>query len=172
VTRRVPSLPPWLAGLLATYLIAALIAGLQQVGLADWSTADGAALTRVCLVSITIATLAAFLIAFGGIPLGYLLARLPGRTMGLLGFLVQLPLACHHSLDAVLTLRRYPVAETCGSDRERLMDRRKGCGPQKRAAQSIEHAASENGLSLVKTVKEAIIRPVGEVLTGLLPTQE
>lgn len=75
MTRRLPSLLPWLAGLLAIYLIAPLIAGLQQAGVADWSTVDSAALARACLVSIASATLATFLIALRGIPLGYVLAR-------------------------------------------------------------------------------------------------
>jgi ABC-type Fe3+/spermidine/putrescine transport system ATPase subunit/ABC-type sulfate transport system permease component len=104
VTRRVPALIPWLAGLLAIYLIAPLIAGAQQAGLADWSTVDTAALTQACLVSVASATLATLLIALGGIPLGYLLARVSGRAVGLLGFLVQLPLALPPLASGVLLL--------------------------------------------------------------------
>ena len=95
---------PWLAGLLAIYLIAPLIAGAQQAGLADWSTVDTAALTQACLVSVASATLATLLIALGGIPLGYLLARVSGRAVGLLGFLVQLPLALPPLASGVLLL--------------------------------------------------------------------
>ncbi|MGA7958907.1 MAG: ABC transporter permease subunit, partial [Xanthobacteraceae bacterium] len=102
--RRVPALIPWLAGLLAIYLIAPLIAGAQQAGLADWSTVDTAALTQACLVSVLSATLATLLIALGGIPLGYLLARVSGRAVGLLGFLVQLPLALPPLASGVLLL--------------------------------------------------------------------
>ena len=104
VIRRVPALVPWLAGLLAIYLIAPLIAGAQQAGLADWSTVDTAALTQACLVSVASATLATLLIALGGIPLGYLLARVSGRAVGLLGFLVQLPLALPPLASGVLLL--------------------------------------------------------------------
>jgi ABC-type Fe3+/spermidine/putrescine transport system ATPase subunit/ABC-type sulfate transport system permease component len=104
VTRRVPALIPWLAGLLAIYLIAPLIAGAQQAGLADWNTVDTTALTRACLVSVASATLATLLIALGGIPLGYLLARVSGRAVGLLGFLVQLPLALPPLASGVLLL--------------------------------------------------------------------
>ena len=104
VTRRVPALIPWLAGLLAIYLIAPLIAGAQQAGLADWNTVDTAALTQACLVSVLSATLATLLIALGGIPLGYLLARVSGRAVGLLGFLVQLPLALPPLASGVLLL--------------------------------------------------------------------
>jgi len=104
VTRRVPALIPWLAGLLAIYLIAPLIAGAQQAGIADWSSVDSAALTQACLVSVASATAATLLIALGGIPLGYLLARVSGRAVGLLGFLVQLPLALPPLASGVLLL--------------------------------------------------------------------
>ncbi len=104
MTRRIPAALPWLAGLLAIYLIAPLVAGVQQAGMADWTTVDVAALVRACLTSILSATLATVLIAFGGIPLGYLLARTCGRAMGLLGFLVQLPLALPPLASGVLLL--------------------------------------------------------------------
>ena len=104
VTRRVPALIPWLAGLLAIYLIAPLLAGVQQAGMADWATVDAAALTQACLVSVATATLATLLIALGGIPLGYLLARVSGRAVGLLGFLVQLPLALPPLASGILLL--------------------------------------------------------------------
>jgi len=104
VTRRIPAPLPLLAGLLAIYLIAPLVAGVQQAGMADWSTVDLAALTGACLVSIASATLATLLIALGGIPLGYLLARMPGRAVGLVGFLVQLPLALPPLASGILLL--------------------------------------------------------------------
>ena len=104
VTRRIPTPLPWLAGLLALYLIAPLVAGVQQAGIADWTTVDAAALTSACLVSVASATLATFFIALGGIPLGYLLARMPSRAMGLVGFLVQLPLALPPLASGVLLL--------------------------------------------------------------------
>jgi ABC-type Fe3+/spermidine/putrescine transport system ATPase subunit/ABC-type sulfate transport system permease component len=104
LTRRIPAPLPWLAGLLAIYLIAPLVAGVQQAGMADWTTVDVAALTRACLISVLSATLATFGIGLGGIPLGYLLARISGRAMGLLGFLVQLPLALPPLASGVLLL--------------------------------------------------------------------
>jgi len=104
VTRRIPAPLPLLAGLLAIYLIAPLIAGVQQAGMADWSTVDAAALMRACLISTLSATLATVLIAVGGIPLGYLLARTSSRAAGLLGFLVQLPLALPPLASGVLLL--------------------------------------------------------------------
>jgi ABC-type Fe3+/spermidine/putrescine transport system ATPase subunit/ABC-type sulfate transport system permease component len=104
VRRRVAAPLPWLAGLLAIYLVAPLVAGAQQVGLADWGTVDVAALLDACLVSIASASVATVLIAIGGIPLGYVLARVPGRAMAALGFLVQLPLALPPLTCGVLLL--------------------------------------------------------------------
>ena len=104
LTRRIPAPLPWLAGLLAIYLVAPLVAGAQQAGLADWSSVDAAALLRACIVSIASATVATLIIALGGIPLGYLLARLPGRTMATVGFLVQLPLALPPLASGILLL--------------------------------------------------------------------
>jgi ABC-type Fe3+/spermidine/putrescine transport system ATPase subunit/ABC-type sulfate transport system permease component len=104
VTLRAPALLPWLAGLLAIYLIAPLIAGAQQAGLADWSTVDTAALLRASATSVASATIATLVIALGGIPLGYLLARIPGRAMATLGFLVQLPLALPPLASGILLL--------------------------------------------------------------------
>jgi len=104
VTRRIARPLPWLAGLLAIYLLAPLVAGVQQLGLADWSSVDTDALIHACLISIASATLATVVIAIGGIPLGYILARIPGRAMAGLGFLVQLPLALPPLASGVLLL--------------------------------------------------------------------
>src|ERR1700761_86550 len=103
-TRRIPAPLPWLAGLLALYLIAPLVAGVQQAGMADWTTVDAAALLGACLVSVASATLATLVIALCGIPLGYLLARVPSRAVGLIGFLVQLPLALPPLASGILLL--------------------------------------------------------------------
>ena len=104
LTRRIPAPLPWLAGLLAVYLSAPLIAGAQQAGLADWNSVDTTALLHASAVSITSATTATLIIALGGIPLGYLLARLPGRAMATVGFLVQLPLALPPLASGILLL--------------------------------------------------------------------
>jgi ABC-type Fe3+/spermidine/putrescine transport system ATPase subunit/ABC-type sulfate transport system permease component len=104
VTRRVPALLPLLGGLLALYLIAPLLAGVQQASLADWRTVDTAVLFDASVVSIASATVATLIIAIGGVPLGYLLARIPGRAIGVLGFVVQLPLALPPLASGVLLL--------------------------------------------------------------------
>jgi ABC-type Fe3+/spermidine/putrescine transport system ATPase subunit/ABC-type sulfate transport system permease component len=104
VTRRIPAPLPWLAGLLAIYLAAPLVAGAQQAALADWSSVDVGPLLRACGVSVASASVATVLIALGGIPLGHLLARRPGRGMAALGFLVQLPLALPPLASGILLL--------------------------------------------------------------------
>jgi molybdate transport system permease protein len=104
VTRRVPAPLPWLAGLLTLYLIAPLAAGIQQVWFADWRSVDVASLIRACATSLGTATVATAVIALGGIPLGYLLARLPGRATTIVGFVVQLPLALPPLTSGILLL--------------------------------------------------------------------
>ena len=93
-----------LAGLLAAYLLAPFLAAMGQVGGADWAGVDLPALAQAGLVSVGSATLATVLVAAGGIPLGYLLARVPGRGMAVLGFVVQLPLALPPLASGVLLL--------------------------------------------------------------------
>ena len=95
---------PVLGGLLALYLIAPFAAGIAHLGIADWHGADWQGLGQATLVSVLSATVATVLIAAGGIPLGYLLARRPGKAMRLLGFLVQLPLALPPLSSGILLL--------------------------------------------------------------------
>lgn len=104
MTRHPPAALAWLAGLLAVYLLAPFVVGIREVWLADWQSVDVAALSQAVAISVGSATLASGLIALGGIPLGYLLARTPGRTMALLGFMIQLPLALPPLASGVLLL--------------------------------------------------------------------
>jgi len=104
MNRRIPAPLPWLAGLLAIYLLAPLLAGAEQVVLADWRSVDLGALLHACAVSVASASAATLIIALGGIPLGYLLARVPGRAMAVLGFVVQLPLALPPLSSGILLL--------------------------------------------------------------------
>ncbi len=107
--RRPRALAP-LAAVLALLLMAPFGAGLGQVGQADWSGVDLPGLLAAGVVSITSATLATALVAACGIPLGYLLARTPGRWMALLGFVVQLPLALPPLASGILLLSRPSAA--------------------------------------------------------------
>lgn len=102
--RRVPLVLLAPAGLLALYLVLPFIAGLQQADSADWAGADIAALLRACEISALSASVASALIALGGIPLGYWLARTPGRFARILGFVVQLPLALPPLSSGILLL--------------------------------------------------------------------
>jgi ABC-type Fe3+/spermidine/putrescine transport system ATPase subunit/ABC-type sulfate transport system permease component len=102
--RRPPATLIGLSGLLALYLLAPFAAGVAQLGIADWHSADLAGLASACAVSVASATIATTLVAAGGIPLGYLLARRSGRAMAVLGFLVQLPLALPPLASGVLLL--------------------------------------------------------------------
>lgn len=101
--RSAPALT-WLALLLAVYLCAPFVASLPQFGLADWHGMATGTLARALWISVASATLATAVIALGGIPLGYLLARSNSRRMAVLGFVVQLPLALPPLTSGVLLL--------------------------------------------------------------------
>ena len=79
--------------ILAAYLVAPLGAGLASVGTADWRGADWSGIRDATAVSAASASLATILVACGGVPLGFLLARRQGVAWRVLGTLVQLPLA-------------------------------------------------------------------------------
>jgi ABC-type Fe3+/spermidine/putrescine transport system ATPase subunit/ABC-type sulfate transport system permease component len=104
VRRRLPAPLPWLGALLAIYLCAPFLAAIQQAGLADWRSVNATALWRALAVSLSSATLSVALILIGGVPLGYCLARVRGRRMAVLGFVVQLPLAMPPLASGVLLL--------------------------------------------------------------------
>lgn len=104
MTRRIPAPLAALAALLALYLAAPLIAGVAQGGWADWHDIDRRALLDASAVSVASASVATLIIAIGGIPLGYLLARVPGRLSAAIGFLVQLPLALPPLASGILLL--------------------------------------------------------------------
>jgi ABC-type Fe3+/spermidine/putrescine transport system ATPase subunit/ABC-type sulfate transport system permease component len=102
--RRPPTTLAVLSSLLAIYLIAPFVAGLANVGISDWRSADLAGLAGACAVSLASASIATALVTVCGVPLGYFLARRSGRGMALLGFVVQLPLALPPLASGVLLL--------------------------------------------------------------------
>jgi molybdate transport system permease protein len=115
VKRPVWAVLPWLGGLLALYLAAPFVAGIATLGMADWRGADWQSLGSAAAVSLLSATAATLLVAAGGIPLGYLLARRPGRAMALLGFVVQLPLALPPLASGILLLFLLGYASPLGA---------------------------------------------------------
>lgn len=102
--RRVPAPLSGLAALLALYLVAPLLAGIAQGRWANWHDIDTRALLDASAVSVASASVATLLIALGGIPLGYLLARAQGRFSVVVGFLVQMPLALPPLASGILLL--------------------------------------------------------------------
>jgi molybdate transport system permease protein len=119
VIRRAPAILFGLGGLLTLYLIAPFVAGLQQIAVANWRNVDWTTLAHATAISVGSASLATALIALGGIPLGYILARSRFRGVGVLGFLVQLPLALPPLTSGVLLLFLFgayaPLARLLGS---------------------------------------------------------
>lgn len=102
--RRPPAPLPWLAALLAIYLFAPFVTAVQQLWLTDWRSVNTAELWHALAVSLASATVSATLILIGGVPLGYCLARMPGRKTALVGFIVQLPLAIPPLASGILLL--------------------------------------------------------------------
>jgi molybdate transport system permease protein len=76
----------------------------QAAAATHWSSVNYGALAHACVVSLASASAATALTALCGIPLGWLLARVPGRAMSVLGLLVQLPLALPPLASGVLLL--------------------------------------------------------------------
>ena len=102
--RRPPAPLPWLAALLVVYLCAPFIAAVPQLWHTDWQTVNTAELWQALAVSLGSATVSVTLILIGGVPLGYCLARIPGRKTALVGFIVQLPLAIPPLASGILLL--------------------------------------------------------------------
>ena len=105
----------WLALLLAAYLCAPLLTCLPQIAQADWQGMASGTLARALWTSVASASIATLLIALGGIPLGYLLARANSRRMAILGFVVQLPLALPPLVSGVLLLFLFGPYSTLGN---------------------------------------------------------
>jgi molybdate transport system permease protein len=94
----------WLAALLALYLCAPFLAGIPQIGQADWARVDWGQTWSAVGVSVASASVSTLIVLLGGVPLGYFLARSTSRRMAILGFVVQLPLALPPLTSGVLLL--------------------------------------------------------------------
>jgi ABC-type sulfate/molybdate transport systems ATPase subunit/ABC-type sulfate transport system permease component len=92
---------PWLAGLLALYLLAPILAFLVRIGGGVSSTPG---LGSALLTSLLTATLSTVVIAALGVPLAYLLSRANGARGRLMLALVMLPLALPPLMSGLLLL--------------------------------------------------------------------
>jgi molybdate transport system permease protein len=92
---------PWLAALLAIYLIAPILAFVARLG-HGVSSAPG--LGAALITSLITASISTAIIALLGIPLAYLLARVRGPLGGALMVLVALPLALPPLISGILLL--------------------------------------------------------------------
>ena len=92
---------PWLAGLLALYLLAPIVAFVVRLG-GGVSSAPG--LGAALATSLLTATISAVVIATLGDPLAYLLARGRGPAARLALALVALPLALPPLMSGLLLL--------------------------------------------------------------------
>jgi ABC-type sulfate/molybdate transport systems ATPase subunit/ABC-type sulfate transport system permease component len=98
---RVRSPLPWLAGLLALYLLAPIVAFLVRLS-GGVSSAPG--LGAALVTSLYTATVSAAVIALLGVPLAYLLAQLRGARGRIALALVALPLALPPLMSGLLLL--------------------------------------------------------------------
>lgn len=92
---------PWLAGLLAVYLIAPIVAFLVRL---HHGVGSAPGLGPALITSLITASISTVIIALLGIPLAYLLARVRGALGGVLLMLVALPLALPPLISGILLL--------------------------------------------------------------------
>jgi ABC-type sulfate/molybdate transport systems ATPase subunit/ABC-type sulfate transport system permease component len=101
LSARLRSPLPWLAALLAVYLLAPIIAFLVRLG---HGAPSAPGLSSALLTSVLTATISAALIALLGVPLAYLLARARGWLAATVSTLVALPLALPPLMSGILLL--------------------------------------------------------------------
>jgi len=92
---------PWLAALLAVYLLAPVLAFVVRLG---HGVAAAPGVGGALATSLITATISTAIIAVLGIPLAYLLARARGPLAGVLSVLVALPLALPPLVSGILLL--------------------------------------------------------------------
>ena len=92
---------PWLAGILAIYLITPF--GIFVANLSG-ATSPGPGLGAALVTSLVTATISTAIVATLGIPLAYLLARTHGRLASVLWMLIALPIAIPALMSGILLL--------------------------------------------------------------------
>ncbi|MGH3096342.1 MAG: ATP-binding cassette domain-containing protein [Streptosporangiales bacterium] len=95
---------PWLAALLAAYLLVPILAYVVRLAGAPPAAFSSPGLASALIVSLATASISTAIIAVLGIPLAYLLARGRGRGSVLLGVVVQLPLALPPLISGILLI--------------------------------------------------------------------
>lgn len=93
-----------LGGLLAAYLAVPLVAFAVRLATSKARGFQTPGLFPALIVSVICATISLALITVLGLPLAYLLARRRGRLLGLVGVLVQLPLALPPVMSGILLI--------------------------------------------------------------------
>jgi ABC-type sulfate/molybdate transport systems ATPase subunit/ABC-type sulfate transport system permease component len=95
---------PWLAALLAAYLLLPIGAFLVRLAGATGSQLSSPGTASALAVSVETATLSTVVVAILGVPLAYLLARGRSRTSGVVGVVIQLPIALPPLMSGILLL--------------------------------------------------------------------
>lgn len=95
---------PWLAGLLALYLVVPLVAFVVRLPQTPRSSMAAPGVGDALVVSLITASIATAVVSVLGVPLGYLLAHSTRRTSVVLGVLVQLPLALPPLISGILLI--------------------------------------------------------------------
>ncbi|HVV18675.1 MAG TPA: ATP-binding cassette domain-containing protein [Pseudonocardiaceae bacterium] len=95
---------PWLAGLLALYLVVPLVAFVVRLPQTPRSSMAAPGVGDALVVSLITASIATAVVTVLGVPLGYLLAHSTRRTSVVLGVLVQLPLALPPLISGILLI--------------------------------------------------------------------
>ncbi|HVX46247.1 MAG TPA: ATP-binding cassette domain-containing protein, partial [Mycobacteriales bacterium] len=95
---------PWLGALLGLYLTVPLLAFLLRLGRGREQLESTPGLGSAISVSVQTATISTLIIAVLGLPLAYVLSRGRGRTSGVVGILLQLPLAFPPLVSGLLLL--------------------------------------------------------------------
>lgn len=93
-----------LGGVLALYLALPLVVLVAHLGPGTWRAIGEGPTLAAMATSVEAATVSTLIMALGGIPLGYALARSDSRGTRLLGLLVQLPLALPPLVAGILLL--------------------------------------------------------------------
>ena len=95
---------PWLGGLLIVYLVVPLVAFVWRLPGTDPASMAAPGVGDALVVSLITACISTVVVTVVGVPLGYVLAASRGRLAGLVGVLIQLPLALPPLISGILLI--------------------------------------------------------------------